>query len=180
VSWSCEGEDRTANVPIIDRYGRFCAADFPPLDLEDAWIQLASFPMPPEDEELAGGDALTFVDGVTATETGPQARSSAYPIRRMMTLVEDIAAKQADVAQVDWSTWCSRLEQVLVQSKSSPVVKAFQEIGLNPLHPLLQSCFRPAFAAAANTVEGIRYEAALNRVIEAWKLEDLPALGDLL
>ena len=96
--------------------------------------------MPPEDEGLAGGDAKAFVDGVTATESAAQAHSSAYPVRRMMTLVEDIAAKQASVAQADWSTWCNRLEQVLIQSKDSPVVKAFQAIGLNPLNPLLQVC----------------------------------------
>ena len=59
VTWSAEGEDRSAEVPVIDHYGRFCAAcyDFPSLDLEEAWIQLANFPMPPDDEELAGGDA---------------------------------------------------------------------------------------------------------------------------
>ena len=151
VLWSSGGEDRTANIPVIDRYGRFSAADFPPLDLEEAWIQLANFPMPPEDEELAGGDAKSFVDGVTATESTAQAHSSAYPVRRMMTLVEDIAAKQASIAPADWSTWCNRLEQVLIQSKDSPVVKAFQAIGLNPLNPLLQLSFRPAFAATANT-----------------------------
>jgi hypothetical protein len=179
VSWSSGGEDRTANVPVIDRYGRFCAADFPPLDLEEAWIQLANFPMPPEDEELASGDALASVDGVTAKETAAPVHSSAYPVRRMMTLVEEIAAKQADVAQADWSTWCNRLEQVLIQSKGSPVVEAFTAIGLNPLHPLLEPCFRPVFAATANTAEGVRYEAALHRVIQSWKLEGRPALGAL-
>ena len=94
------------------------------------------------------------IDGVTASEAAAQGRSSAYPVRRMMTLVEDIASKQANVAQADWTTWCNRLEQVLIQSKDSPVVKAFQAIGLNPLNPLLQSSFRPAFASTANTAKG--------------------------
>jgi hypothetical protein len=97
----------------------------------------------------------------------------------MMTLVEDIAAKQASVVQADWSTWCNRLEQVLIQSKDSPVVKAFQTIGLNPLYPLLQPVFRPAFASTANTAEGARYEAALHRVTEAWMLQWRSALGVL-
>jgi hypothetical protein len=179
VSWSEADENRTATVPVIDRYGRFCAGDFPPLDLEEAWIQLANFPMPPDDEELTGGDALASVDGVTATESVTHATSSAYPVRRMMMLVEDIAAKQAQVPQADWSTWCNRLEQVLIQTKDSPVVNAFQSIGLNPLHPLLQGSFRPIFALTANTPEGARYEAALHRVIEAWALEARPALGSL-
>jgi hypothetical protein len=179
VSWLFGGEDRTAHVPVIDHYGRFGAADFPSIDLEEAWIQLANFPMPPEDEELTGGDAQDGVDGVEATETSTQPNESTYPVRRMMTLVEDIAAKQANVAQADWGTWCSRLEQVLVQSKDSLVVKAFQNIGLNPLYPLLQPVFRPSFASTANTAEGARYESALQRVIEAWALEGHPALGGL-
>jgi hypothetical protein len=179
VSWSSDGGDRSANVPVIDHYGRFCAADFPSIDLEEAWIQLANFPMPPEDEELASGDAQDAVDGVATTETATQAHASAYPVRRMMILVEDIAAKQASVVQADWSTWCNRLEQVLIQSKDSPVVKAFQTIGLNPLYPLLQPAFRPAFTLTANTAEGARYEAALHRVTEAWTLQGCSALGVL-
>jgi hypothetical protein len=82
VSWSSEGEDRSANVPVIDNYGRFCAADLPSIDLEEAWIQLANFPMPPEDEELAGGDAQDAVDGVATADTAKQAHASAYPVRR--------------------------------------------------------------------------------------------------
>jgi hypothetical protein len=164
---------------VIDHYGRFCAADLPSLDLEDAWIQLANFPMPPDDEELAGGDATTSVDGVAGIESASQARSSAYPVRRMMTLVEDIASKQVNLAQADWATWCNRLEQVLIQSKDSFVVTAFKAIGLNPLHPLLQSSFRPRFATDSQTGEGVRYETALRRVIEVWQLTDRPALGVL-
>lgn len=179
VFWSSDGDDRIANVPVIDRYGRFCAAEFPPIDLEEAWIQLANFPMPPEDEELAGGDTQDVVDGVAPTESATQAHASDYPVRSMMTLVEDIAAKQATVAQADWATWCNRLEQVLIQSKDSLVVKAFQKIGLNPIYPLLQAVFRPAFASTAITAEGARYEAALHRVVEAWTLEGRSAVGVL-
>ncbi len=179
ITWSTEDSQRRADVPIIDHYGRFCATDLPSLDLEDAWIQLANFPMPPDDEELAGGDATTSIDGVTRTENVAPGRSSAYPVRRMMTLVEDIASKQVNVAQADWTTWCNRLEQVLIQSKDSSVVTAFKAIGLNPLHPLLQASFRPRFAADIQTGEGVRYETALHRVIEAWQLTDRPALGVL-
>jgi hypothetical protein len=179
VIWSAEDVQRRADVPVIDHYGRFCAAALPSLDLEDAWIQLANFPMPPDDEELAGGDATTSVDGVTGTGSAAQARSSAYPVRRMMTLVEDIASKQVNVAHADWATWCNRLEQVLIQSKDSSVVTAFKAIGLNPLHPLLQASFRPRFATDSQTGEGVRYETALHRVIEAWQLTDRPALGVL-
>jgi hypothetical protein len=179
ITWSAEDCERRADVPVIDHYGRFCATDLPSLDLEDAWIQLANFPMPPDDEELAGGDATTSIDGVTASEAAAQGRSSAYPVRRMMTLVEDIASKQVNVAQADWTTWCNRLEQVLIQSKDSSVVTAFKAIGLNPLYPLLQASFRPHFASDIQTGEGIHYETALSRVIEAWQLTDRPALGVL-
>jgi hypothetical protein len=179
VAWSTDGAIRTAHVPVIDHYGRFAAAAFPPIDLEEAWIQLANFPMPPDDEELTGGDAIEGVDGVEAASTVTQGNASGYPIRRMMTLIEDIAAKQADIAQADWMTWCNRLEQVLVQSKESAVVAAFQALGFNPLAPLLEKSFRPAFAIESGLPECARYEAALQRVIEAWKLKGTPALGEL-
>ena len=78
VTWSAEDSQRRADVPVIDHYGRFCATDLPSLDLEDAWIQLANFPMPPDDEELAGGDATISIDGVTVIENA--ARGAHLPI----------------------------------------------------------------------------------------------------
>jgi hypothetical protein len=179
VAWPTEGSARKASVPVIDRYGRYCAADLPALDLEEAWIQLANFPMPPEDEELAGGDLVDTIDGVVADGIALATPPSAYPVRRMMILVEDIAAKQVTIADPDWAMWCNRLEQVLTQAKDSEVVRAFQSIALNPLHPLFAPAFRPAFAATAQTQQGSRYEAALNAAITAWQLENCSKLGDL-
>ena len=179
VSWPAEERSRKASVPVVDRYGRYCAADLPTLDLEEAWIQLANFPMPPEDEELAGGDSTDAIDGGLAKGVAPASPPSAYPIRRMMILVEDIATKQASIAEGDWAMWCNRLEQVLTQAKDSTVVKAFQSITLNPLHPLFAPAFRPAFAATAQSQQGARYEAALNAAIAVWQLENCAKLGEL-
>jgi hypothetical protein len=179
VAWPAEADARKASVPVIDRYGRYCAADLPALDLEEAWIQLANFPMPPEDEELAGGDSADAIDGVLADGVTLATPPSAYPVRRMMILVEDIAAKQVDITEPDWTMWCNRLEQVLTQAKDSAVVRAFQSIALNPLHPLFAPAFRPAFAATMQTEQGTRYEAALNAAITAWQLEHCPKLGAL-
>jgi len=179
VAWPAEGNARKASVPVIDCYGRYCAADLPPLDLEEAWIQLANFPMPPEDEELARGDSVDAVDGVLADGVALATPPSAYPVRRMMILVEDIAAKQVAIAEPDWAMWCNRLEQVLTQAKDSAVVRAFRSIALNPLHPLFAPAFRPAFAVTVQTQEGARYEAALNAAIAAWQLENCPKLGEL-
>lgn len=179
VAWPAEGNARTASVPVIDRYGRYCAADLPALDLEEAWIHLANFPMPPEDEELAGGDSADAIDGILADGVALAIPPSAYPIRRMMVLVEDIAAKQVAIAEADWAMWCNRLEQVLTQAKDSAVVRAFQSIALNPLRPLFAPAFRPAFAVTVQMQEGARYEAALNAAIAAWQLENCSKLGEL-
>jgi len=179
VAWSAEGDVRKASVPVIDRYGRYCAADLPALDLEEAWIQLANFPMPPEDEELAGSDAMDAIDGVVANGVALATPPSVYPVRRMMILVEEIASKQAAIAEPDWAMWCNRLEQVLTQAKDSEVVKAFQSIALNPLQPLFAPAFRPAFAATAQTQQGARYDAAINAAISAWQLENCGKLGEL-
>jgi hypothetical protein len=166
-------------VPVIDRYGRYCAADLPALDLEEAWIQLANFPLPPDDEELAGGDSADAVDGVLADGVVLGTPRSAYTVRRMMILIEAIAAKQGAIMEPDWAMWCNRLEQVLTQAKDSAVVRAFESIALNPLHPLFAPAFRPAFAATMQTQQGARYEAALNAAITAWQLDNCPKLGDL-
>jgi hypothetical protein len=181
VAWSAEDKDnkQTASVPVVDRYGRYCAADLPALDLEEAWIQLANFPMPPEDEELAGGDSVEDIDGPLADGVALATPPPAYPIRRMMILVEDIAAKQTTIAESDWAMWCNRLEQVLTQAKDSAVIKTFRSIALNPLHPLFAPAFRPAFAATMQTEHGARYEAALIAAISAWQLENCPKLGEL-
>ncbi|CAK0759100.1 Phospholipase D-like domain-containing protein [uncultured Gammaproteobacteria bacterium] len=179
VTWLAEGHARTVNVPVIDCYGRYCAADLPALDLEEAWIQLANFPMPPEDEELVGSDSADAIEGVLADGVTLATPPSAYPVRRMMILVEDIAAKQIAIAEPDWAMWCNRLEQVLTQAKDSEVVRAFRSIALNPLHPLFARAFRPVFAATAQTQQGTRYEAALNAAITAWQLENGSKLGEL-
>ncbi len=179
VRWLVEENVRTASVPVIDRYGRYCAADLPALDLEEAWLQLANFPLPPEDEELPGGDFANTIDGVLADGVTFATPPSAYAVRRMMILIEDIAAKQIAITEPDWAMWCNRLEQVLTQAKDSMVVRAFQSIALNPLHPLFAPAFRPAFAATPQTLQGARYEAALNAAITTWQLENCSKLGEL-
>lgn len=177
VAWLDNGNRREASIPVVDRYGRYCAADLPELDLEEAWNQLANFPMTPDDEELPGGGTMDPIDGVYSdVDTGAR-RSSDYPVRRMMALVEDIAAKQSAVAESDWMMWCSRLEQVLTQASNSEVVRVFQSIGLNPLYPLFTRGFRPKFAATTHTQQGVRYETALNAVVAAWQLGDCSNLG---
>ncbi len=177
VVWLAAGRERKASVPVIDQYGRYCAADLPALDLEEAWLQLANFPMPPEDEELPDGDRADRIDGVSPDVAGSVTQSFDYPVRRMMTLVEDIAARQSIIAEADWDMWCNRFEQVLTRAKDS--VGAFRSIGLNPLHPLFAPAFRPVFAATAQTRHGARYEAALHAVIAAWQLGNCPKLGEV-
>jgi len=76
--------------------------------------------------------------------------------RLIVQSFEDIAAKQAAITESDWALWCNRLEQVLTQAKDSAVVKTFQSIALNPLHPLFAAAFRPAFAATVQTEPGAR------------------------
>ena len=51
------GQERQAWVPVIDEFGRIAATILPRIDIEEAWSQLANFPMPPDEEDLlADGD----------------------------------------------------------------------------------------------------------------------------
>ena len=180
VKWFNQGDARAANVPVVDHYGRYCAADLPTLELEDAWLQLASFPMPPDDEELAESDVADAIDGVCAS-AAPQAGSpSTYPIRQMMSLIENIAAKQASIGEADWAMWCNRMEQVLTQAKDSVIVKTFQASRLNPLYPLFAPAFRPAFAATGRSMQGPLIETALHPLTAPSPAATLPPPGGQL
>jgi hypothetical protein len=101
-----------------------------------------------------------------------------YPVRQMMQLVENIAAKQTSVSEADWVTWCTRLEQCLIQAAGSNVLEEFLKLNLNPLSPLWHSPFRPHFATTAETNEGRRYEETLKRVEAAWNVAGLSKIGD--
>jgi hypothetical protein len=163
-------------VPVIDEFGRIAGAVLPKIDLDEAWGQLANFPMPPDDEELLSMD-----------ETGPREignhpnpfaeSTSRYPVRQMMQLVENIAAKQTSVRHADWGMWCARLEQCLVRSAESPILAEFVQLQLNPLSPLWHAPFRPRFAESNETAEGVLYESVLKRVETAWKVSELNPIG---
>jgi len=176
LCWCVDGQERRAWVPVIDEFGRIAATILPRIDVEEAWNQLANFPMPPdEDELLSDGNA----DSTEAASQGSGASISAtYPVRQMMQLVENIAAKQTSVSKADWATWCTRLEQCLIQAAGSIVLEEFVKLNLNPISPLWHCPFRPAFAATAETADGIRYEIVLKRVETAWNVAGLSRFGD--
>jgi len=178
VRWS-DGEQKfEARVPVIDKFGRVAAVELPPLELDDAWGLLANFPQPPDDEDLPGDGDYEEQERVPVPASGATGASSAeYPIRKMMALIENVASRQTLVVKHDWPTWCSRLEQTLVQAANDSTVAEFRKLGLNPLAPLTDVAFRPAFAESADMPDGELYEATLNRIALAWKVNDLQRLG---
>ena len=61
LRWRVDEQERQAWVPVIDEFGRIAATILPRIDIEEAWSQLANFPMPPDEEELlADGDARVY------------------------------------------------------------------------------------------------------------------------
>ncbi|HKD05515.1 MAG TPA: hypothetical protein VKB79_06395 [Bryobacteraceae bacterium] len=177
VRWCVGGQERRAWIPVIDEFGRIAATILPRIDIDEAWNQLADFPMPPDEAELPV-DAEIQPTNDTPQGSSGDAYTANYPVRQMMQLVENIATKQTSVAKVDWVNWCTRLEQCLVQAAGSTVLEVFLKLGINPLSPLWHPSFRPAFATTRETVEGLRYESVLKRVETAWNVAGLPGLGD--
>jgi hypothetical protein len=98
-------------------------------------------------------------------------------LRSARTFLENIAAKQTEIPAADWTSWCVRLEQSLVQATGSDVIKQFQDFALNPLSPLWEPPFRPEYAEADSKAEGARYEAVLTRVEKRWGVADLERFG---
>jgi hypothetical protein len=177
LRWCVDGQERQAWVPVIDEFGRIAATILPRIDIEEAWNQLANFPMPPDDEELLA-DADPESSDDAAQESPGVSLAARYPVRQMMQLVENIAAKQTSVSKADWVTWCTRLEQCLIQAAGSNVLEEFSKLNLNPLSPLWHCPFRPAFASTGETTEGLRYESVLKRVETAWNVDALTRFGD--
>jgi hypothetical protein len=176
VRWRTNDQEQKAWVSVIDELGRIAGTVLPPIDIDEAWGQLASFPMPPEDEEIdSNGDGESHNGG---EHSNPFETSNAkYPVRQMMQLIENIAAKQTSVSRADWVTWCTRFEQCLIQAANSKVLQEFLNLQLNPLSPLWQPPFRPGFAEDASTLEGAFYEKTLKRVEDAWKVANLHRIG---
>lgn len=178
IRWDGDEGPQEAEIPVMDGYGRLAATDLPALDLDEVYGQLVDFPMLPEleGEDADGeGDVHTPVSGQSFGEegTGPD-----YPIRQMMGLLENIAARQTGIDARDWSHWCTRLEQILGQARDCSVVMYFRDkLALNPLHPLYEACFRPSFAEDDTSPYGRRYEEALRRIEVLWKVAGFPPLG---
>ncbi len=177
VRWFSGAQERRAWVPVIDEFGRIAATILPRIDIDEAWNQLANFPMPPDEVELLADAERAAADTPTCSGIG-DGRTASYPVRRMMQLIENIASKQASVGVIDWKAWCTRLEQCLVQAAGSSVLEEFRKMEINPLSPLWHPAFRPNFATSRETAEGLRYERVLQRVEAAWEVARFARLGN--
>lgn len=174
--WIADGIDCAGYLPVVDSYGRIAAVQLPAIDIEEAAWQLADFPLPPSCDE-DDGDDRGGGSQENGNPSGKHTGSASYPIRQMMELLENIAVKQTEISQLDWSLWCQRLEQTLGQVKTSPVVAAFQSLDLNPLSPLRQVVFRPTYAETSDSEAGRIYEDTLNRIEVMWSVDHLGGIG---
>ncbi|NEX22782.1 hypothetical protein G3480_21165 [Thiorhodococcus mannitoliphagus] len=177
LRWSAHGQAQECLVPVMDELGRLAATPLTALDFDEAWLALVSFPATSDEDadaendnrsgqlELGGGGGRT--NGVAS-----------YPIRQMMELVEQIAARQTQVYPADWTAWCARLEQTLSRIAEDAVLDYFRRLGLNPLSPLRVAAFRPDFAEDATSAEGQLYEAMLHRIETHWQTTGLAAIGE--
>lgn len=175
IQWQANEQQIESQIPVVDQYGRIAATQLPAIDIDEAWWQLADFPLPPDED---GGD-----DGCDENEGKDKAKrrsvpTTSYPIRQMMELVESIAAKQTGIDEMDWVLWCNRLEQTLGQAADSASVKYFRDkLGLNPLSPLRHESFRPSFAENSDSESGKLYDETLVRIEENWNVNELRPIG---
>ncbi len=175
-----DGKVREGSVPVVDELGRIAGTPLPRLDIEAAWGQLSEFPLPTAADDDEGDDEGGPTGDENTSECEKRAKREkpgTYPIRQMMTLVENIAAKQTEIHEFDWPAWCARLEQTLGQATESSSIEAFIELGLNPISPLWAAPFRPDFAESDATDPGKHYENILNRIEVTWGVQGLAAIG---
>lgn len=177
IRWEADHQVLEAQIPVIDQYGRIAATVLPAIDIDEAWWQLADFPMPPDDDDESGNTEADEVAG-KGNQQGNTLSATSYPIRQLMELIESIAAKQTGIDETDWPLWCNRLEQILGRASDSAPVTYFRDaLNLNPLSPLRQQAFRPTFAETGDTAPGKLYEAALDRIEAHWKVSALNPVG---
>jgi len=176
IQWRADSQHHHAIVPVLDEFGRLAATKLGSLGIEEAWLQLASFPMPPDEDDLPDDDGPIANDIAALRAQTVRTGDSEYPVRQMMQLIENIAVKQIAIGAADWTTWCIRLEQTLTQAKENDVLQLFQGLALNPLSPLRHPPFRPEYAETSGSTEGNRYEGVLRRIETAWELVGLDQL----
>jgi hypothetical protein len=178
IRWKADNQILEARIPVIDQYGRIAAIELPAIDIDEAWWQLADFPMPPDDDGGDDGDGKGDERDGKGNNTGRPVHITSFPIRQMMGLIESIAAKQTEINEIDWALWCNRLEQTLGQAGDSASVKYFRdELQLNPLSPLRHQPFRPSFAENNDSDPGKLYDETLVRIEVNWKVNELRTLG---
>ncbi|MGD9631616.1 MAG: hypothetical protein AB7V18_20455 [Pyrinomonadaceae bacterium] len=174
IRWKADDQPLEARIPVIDQYGRIAATALPRIDIDESWWQLADFPMPPDDDR--GGDEDGGGDEVE-DKNNKKERSvpiASYPIRQMMSLIENIAAKQTEIDEINWALWCNRLEQTLGQACDSASVQYFRdELKVNPLSPLHHRSFRPFFAESNDSKQGKLYYETLLRIEMNWRVNEL-------
>ncbi len=175
ITWPAHTPEHRADIPVLDALGRLAARELKPLGVDEALWQLTSFPAYPDPGEEGDDDKE---HGSGGKGSGRWASGEAgQPIRKMMVLLEQIASLQVELPQADWPAWCARLEQTLCQLSEAPCVAAFRALGLNPLSPLRQAAFRPAYAEDGAARAGRAYEDLLGRVADAWGVGDGRMLG---
>ncbi|MDQ6991305.1 MAG: hypothetical protein Q9M11_06190 [Mariprofundaceae bacterium] len=183
ISWETEaGQANEIAIPIIDQYGRIAATALAAIDIEEALWKLLSFPTPTNDE-VDEGEEINDDNNVNKNKDANKKDSALiadYPIRKMMKIIESIAAQQVTKNEDNWELWCARLEQILNQAKDCEPVKYFRDdLKLNPLSPLRHQPFRPSFAESSDSTHGNLYEETLNRIEKRWKVQFLDPIGGM-
>lgn len=167
-------------VPVFDEWYRLAARPLRTLQFDELDTLIDAFPtFGVIDEEDLLEDFLT---GSPEQRDGSSARvaSDRSAVRQVMGQIERIAAKQSALEPDDWTEWCFRLEQLLVQARESDALAAYRALGLNPLSILKAVPFRPRFARDNTSEAGRQYEAAIDRVARAWRVDKLVPIGELL
>lgn len=177
--WRDRDELREGVIPVMDAFDRIAAVKLSPIEnMDEAWLQLADFPNPPEVDDPDEMDGRADEGGNANSSASANGGSTAsYPIRQMMELVENIAAKQTEIPEHDWPLWCRRLEQTLTLAKGNKVVDYFvKDLQLNPLAPLYHAPFRPDYAVCGKP-NATQYEEVLQRIEASWGVRGLACLG---
>ncbi|SES87336.1 hypothetical protein [Thorsellia anophelis] len=191
IKWKIDTRNYEVFIPVIGEDGRIAGAKLPQLTPEEAELQLLSFPNFLDDEALPvhqdgeedEQDTLSeIIANNDLSRTSQKKSISSYQVRQMMSLIEKIAVQQTQMAEQNWTLWCNRLAQTLIQMKSTCCVLYFKEsLKINPLSALYREEFKPDFANNGNEYAD-KYIAAIKKIESEWGVGKLTNLdiGEVL
>lgn len=166
------GDSEAFEVPVIAVDGSYCRQALARLSANDVMEALFDFPAPPSITDEDEGDGVAPDSGGRGTPSNVTGAAS-YPLRTLMTLVEGIADRGAEVSREQFPIWLCHLRTLLVDQLQTEAKQSFRSLGINPFPVLREPPFLVSWLADDEPARR-RYLDLLAAIEHDWDLTSYP------